>query len=201
MWFALSLPLGVAGLNEILELELTDPLSADEVHARLAAHAPPGLEFLSVEPIEPRASARVRRAWYRLQLPGPIAGLTSRCRDFLEQSDCWIERRRPQLRRVNIRPFVDVLCVYADRIETATWVTPNGSARAEEVFVALGLSALLDAGAVIERTDLEVYDELPAGVSEAPVITSVFEEAKESDTGSKSDRPHAIFDNPMSFDT
>src|ERR1043166_5046546 len=39
MWFALSLALGVAGRNEILELELNEPLSEDEVERRLRGQA------------------------------------------------------------------------------------------------------------------------------------------------------------------
>src|SRR3954454_12458095 len=45
MWFALSLALGVLGANEVLELELTEALEADEVRDRLAAQAPPGFEI------------------------------------------------------------------------------------------------------------------------------------------------------------
>src|SRR5207253_3923437 len=41
--FALSLPLGVVGCEEVGELELDEPLAPEEVHARLARHAPPGL--------------------------------------------------------------------------------------------------------------------------------------------------------------
>src|SRR5437016_2896972 len=39
MWFASSLALGVAGLHEVLEFELIDPLSEDEVRQRLRAKA------------------------------------------------------------------------------------------------------------------------------------------------------------------
>src|SRR5262245_34024195 len=41
--FALSLALGIVGCAEVVELELAGPLSAEEVHKRLARHAPPGL--------------------------------------------------------------------------------------------------------------------------------------------------------------
>ena len=43
--FALSLPLGVVGRDEAVELELTRPCDADETLGRLNAQAPDGLTF------------------------------------------------------------------------------------------------------------------------------------------------------------
>src|SRR5437879_11440161 len=51
--FALSLPLGVIGLAEIAELELTDDIPAAEVHRRLADQAPAGLDLFDVQSIPP----------------------------------------------------------------------------------------------------------------------------------------------------
>src|SRR5579871_4460656 len=50
--FALSLPLGVVGLEEVVELELNDDVPPDAVRERLAAQAPPGLTILTVRPVE-----------------------------------------------------------------------------------------------------------------------------------------------------
>ena len=66
--FALSLALGVLGLSEVLELELTRPLDPDEVLRRLNAAAPIGLEFLSIAPVPVKGAARVRRAFYQVAL-------------------------------------------------------------------------------------------------------------------------------------
>src|SRR5215471_3821871 len=67
--FALSLPLGVVGRDEVAELELTEPIEPTEVHERLARQAPAGLEIISVHRIDPKAGAQVRRAGYRIALP------------------------------------------------------------------------------------------------------------------------------------
>ncbi|MBI3823584.1 MAG: DUF2344 domain-containing protein [Planctomycetes bacterium] len=201
MWFALSLALGVAGLREVLEFELTESLSADEVQRRLRSQAPPGLAILSVVPIETRTSARIRQAWYRLPLEEPIADLQSRCTTFLERDEYRIERHRPHPRRINIRPFVHELHAHPDRLDLALWITSNGAARPEEVINALGLNDLLERGAVIERTDLEVYDELPAGIEGPPLIESASEEISPNDKDLPQHRPQAIMDNPMSFDS
>src|SRR5215469_1582961 len=56
--FALSLPLGVIGHQEVADLELDAGLTAAEVCERLAAQAPPGLQILDTRPVSPRASSQ-----------------------------------------------------------------------------------------------------------------------------------------------
>ena len=111
MVFALSLALGVVGLSEVLELELNRPFEADDLLHRLNAHAPIGLEFLSIAPAPPKG-ARVRRAFYRLPLTEIPADLPDRIAQFLASTTSGIVRTRPTRRRLNIRPFVSelVLC-------------------------------------------------------------------------------------------
>src|SRR5262245_50882994 len=46
--FALSLALGLAGTDEVAELELDDELPTEEIHRRLSRQAPAGLEIVSV---------------------------------------------------------------------------------------------------------------------------------------------------------
>jgi radical SAM-linked protein len=200
MWFALSLALGVAGLNEILEFELSQPLPADDVKSRLIAQAPPGLEIRSVQVIDVKVAARVRRALYRFPI-AETGDLAARCASFLACTESWAERLRPHPRRINIRPFVHELHAQDDRLEMALWSTPNGAARPEEVIHALGLGHLLDCGAVIERTDLEIYDELPPGTPGPPLIESAIEEISAKDSDRPLGRMTAIVDNPMSFDS
>src|SRR5262249_760946 len=65
MVFALSLALGIEGAREVLEVELTEALEPDVLHARLAAQAPPGLEIVSVHFLNGKSSPLVRRAFYR----------------------------------------------------------------------------------------------------------------------------------------
>ena len=67
MWFALSLALGIAGLNEVLEFEVAEPLSAEEVERRLnTANVRRAWSSFSLRAIDVKACAHVRRAWYRL---------------------------------------------------------------------------------------------------------------------------------------
>lgn len=159
--FALSLALGVIGCQEVVELELDAELPVEEVRARLTRQAPPGLEILDVRRIDRKASAQVRGVCYRVALPPERTGdLAQRAAGLLSDSQCWIERTRPQARRFDLRPYLRDLRVLPEALEMDLWVTPNGTARPDEVMGVLGLSDVLEAGAVLERTHLELQDEL-----------------------------------------
>ncbi len=158
--FALSLALGVVGREEVVELELDDALPPEEIHARLAQQAPPGLTIHSVRRISPRAGAQVRRVYYRIALPASRrAALAERIPSILEAPHCWIDRTRPQPRRLDVRPYLHGLQILDDDLEMDVWVTPTGTARPDEILALLGLADLLDNGAVLERTMLELHDE------------------------------------------
>jgi hypothetical protein len=87
--------------------------------------------------------------------------LQARLRALLNARECWIERTRPQTRRINLRPYLRGLRLGADTLEMDLWVTPTGAARPEEILAVLGLGEVLAAGAVLERSHLELSDDNP----------------------------------------
>ncbi len=169
--FALSLPLGVIGCEEVVELELDEILSPDEIHARLSRQAPPGLEILSVRRIPIRVNAQVCRLAYALPVPVErLPDLSRRIAEVLAAQTCWIDRRRPQSgqaeRRIDVRPFLVDLLIHppcgpseSAKLEMVLRLTSTGTARPDEVLGLLGLEDLLDAGAILERSRLELHDE------------------------------------------
>ncbi len=160
--FALSLALGVVGREEVVELELDDALPPEDIHARLARQAPPGLTIHSVRRINPRAGAQVRRVCYRLALPASRRTASAeRIPSILAAPHCWVDRTRPQPRRLDVRPYLRGLQILDDGLEMDVWVTPTGTVRPDEILALLGLADLLDNGAVLERTMLELHDECP----------------------------------------
>jgi radical SAM-linked protein len=170
--FALSLPLGAVGCEEVVELELDEILSPEEIHARLARQAPPGLEILSVCRIPVRGNAQVCRLAYALPVPAErLPDLRFRIAEVLAARACWIDRRRPHERqpgrRLDVRPFLVDLLIHppsgpsdSAKLEMVLRLTSTGTARPDEVLGLLGLEDLLDAGAVLERSRLELHDEL-----------------------------------------
>jgi radical SAM-linked protein len=158
---AQSLPLGVIGLAEVLELELNEEIGPEEVIRRMREQAPPGLEFLSVCRIAVKTTARPWRASYRIPITNPPHDLAARIDSLLAATEIWAQRERPKPREFNIRPYVDSLMLNNDTLTMSLWLTQEGSARADEVAAALGLPN----PPVIERTNLEVLDELPPEVA------------------------------------
>ena len=172
MVFALSLPLGVAGLDEVVEVELNEEIPPEDVLERLRPQTPAGITFLSARRIAPNATALPRRAVYRLPVPPEEAGaLAERCAALMAEAECWVNRAKPQPRRINIRPYVRGLRAGPDYLEMDLWVTPTGSARADELVGVLGLRHLLEAGAVLERRALELRDEVGPDAEPVPEIS------------------------------
>jgi radical SAM-linked protein len=217
MVFALSLALGVVGLSEVFELELTRPLEADELLRRLNAAAPAGLEFVSIAPVTGKG-ARVRRAIYRLPLSETPADLRDRIDRFLASPTSTVVRTRPTRRRLNVRPFVSELTLTdSPALHMALWITPTGAARPEEIASALGLAPLLEAGAVFERTNLELLDEVPEHERFVPDLAAAASDVSDAaepepssetstdgpkaDERSRSSTPHPLIDSPMSYDS
>lgn len=157
--FALALGLGIAGLREVVELDLAEPIEPAEVLRRLAAAAPPGLVFFEAEAVGPGRAPQVEAVQYALAVPAARHAATGEALTALLASDHWpyVRRRPDRTVDIDLRPFVlgatlDPEGVLRLRLK----VTPSGSARSEEVIDALGLRDLLALGAVLARTDVEL---------------------------------------------
>jgi radical SAM-linked protein len=159
--FALSLPLGIVGCAELAELELDSLVAPQEIHERLASQAPAGLSILGVERVHPKTTAHVRLVRYRVRLaPAQSAGLTQRIEQLLNRPDCWVERTRPEKRRIDLRPYLSVIRETAASLEMELRVTPQGTARPEEVLRLLELERLIEDGVVVERTAVIVEEDV-----------------------------------------
>jgi len=183
MMFASALPLGIVGQQEVIEIEFDDPPPLEEVRGRLAAQALPGLEILDIKSIPRKLNGLVCRATYFLPLTvDDFPDLAQRVASLLESSECWVERTRPQAKRIDIRPYVLQLQLSNNGLLMTLKVTPTGAARAEEVLQALGVAELLMNGSVLERTELKLVDEQPS--SPSPVEPPALEVQDPVDDGS-----------------
>lgn len=157
--FPLALGLGIEGRREVVELELTEPMEPQEVLGRLAAAAPPGFDFLEAEPLGPGRPPRATAASYVLAVPSARRATAQAALDAFLASDRWpYTRQRPDRTvEADLRPMVlggalDDAGLLSLRLKIA----PEGSARAEEVVEALGLTDLLRDGAILARTEIEL---------------------------------------------
>jgi radical SAM-linked protein len=187
--FALSLPLGVIGRAEVVELETLAVVPPEEVRERILRQTPPGLAILDVRRIPPKTSAHVRALCYGVRLPVErLPAVRERIAGVMAAPECWVERTRPPRRRLDIRPFLRGLHLREDGategtalLEMELWLLQNGTARPEEVLTVLGVPEYAgdgSAGAVLERLWLELEDEqLPSAVAQAASLCGGDEQA------------------------
>jgi radical SAM-linked protein len=172
--FALSLPLGVEGLDEVVEIEFTRPCDSEEVLVKLRDEAPIGLTFSKVTIVPMKATAIPRRIVYKLAIPlERIHEIGIRCSEMLAQEKVWVDRLKPGPKRLNIRPYLRSLHIEsseaaehsqetlgADSLILDFWVTQTGTARVDELLKLLDLADLRDTGSVVERSTVEIRDEV-----------------------------------------
>jgi len=160
--FAQALPLGVAGLAEVLEIEFTQPLPLSETLEALNREAPSGLVFTTAKIIPLNVNAVPRRAVYEFPIPPDRnTEISERCQHLLAAATIWIDKQHPRPRRVNVRPYLRSLEIDQQRLRVDTWITGHGSIRIEEFLAQFGLDDELARGSVLTRTWLELHDEVP----------------------------------------
>ena len=125
------LPVGIEGLDELLELDLTDKLPPDEVARRLDQEMPDGVDIDGAKLIEPPVRAHVRSVRYRAlgELP---PGAVERCAAADE-----LPAIRRDDRELNIRPYLKSIDRCDGGCEFEVLVTSSGSARPAEITAAL----------------------------------------------------------------
>jgi radical SAM-linked protein len=160
--FALAMGLGIEGRREIVDFELTEPTDPAELLQRLSAVSPPGFEWLDAEALEPSAPPP-RPVWVEYDLPIPEGrrqGATAAVEALLASPSCDVTRRRPDRGRdvvFDMRPFlIDAQLTNEGLFRARLKVTPEGSVRPEELLASLGIRDLLDDGAVLVRTHVEL---------------------------------------------
>lgn len=153
MTFPLALAVGIAAENEVLELELAEPLADAEIQQRLRTCAPRGLVLGLVEsPVT--VKARVRSVEYSGSISESIvAVLPQRIAQFLE-SKSKVVSRGPDRAPVDVRALVETLRLDGGRLQMRLAVGANASAGPREVLRALDIADAESEGAVWSRTDV-----------------------------------------------
>ena len=161
--FPLALAVGIAGNEEVMELELAEEMTAEQVLAALAPQCPPGLQFRSAEVLPPGTkSGAVARVVYEFPLPAPqIEPLRLRIAEALSAAALVVRREDRDL-SIDIRPMIDDLSIEAtpagDAVLRFALRTSPGEvgARPREVLQALGAEALEAEGCFLTRTTVEL---------------------------------------------
>jgi radical SAM-linked protein len=160
--FALALGLGIEGRDEVVDIELAEPRGPEDVLRRLEEAAPPGFDWLAVEALAPTAPApRPVIVGYEIPVPTPRREATrAALATLLSEESRLVTRRRPDRGReqtIDLRPFlIDAELTAEGMLRASLRVSPEGSARPEELLETLGLRDLLDHGSFLSRTRVEL---------------------------------------------
>jgi radical SAM-linked protein len=125
------LPLGIEGLDEVLELDLIDAPSAEQLAQTLRCQLPPDIRVSTAEQLEPGEKARVDTVRYRATGDIPPAAI-ERCAASKE-----LRASRRNGKEIDIRPYIRSIDRCDGGCEFEIRVTNEGSARPAEVIAAL----------------------------------------------------------------
>jgi radical SAM-linked protein len=157
MSFPSALAVGIAGEDEVMELELSETTTAEAVCEALAPHLPPGLAIKHAEVMpEGVRKAAVRSVRFEVRLPGEQVAVAARgIEALLAAEHYWVEREAGK-GSVDLRPYIEALTMAEDTLSMRLAVTPLGSARPREVLLALGLADVESLGFQLARTAVEL---------------------------------------------
>jgi radical SAM-linked protein len=158
--FALALGLGIEGRREVVDLELAQPLEPSTLLSRLTTVAPPGFDWIDARPLPLDAPPpQPRTVEYCIPVLDERRQMARSNLQSLLASASWpfIRRRPTRTSTFDLRPpLVAVELTAEGLLRFRLKVSPDGSARPEELLEALALGDLLNLGAVLTRTDVEL---------------------------------------------
>lgn len=157
---AFALPLGMEADEEVLEVQLREPLSAAEAHQRLSAQMPDGLVIRSAQALPKGVRARVRSVVYEAELPADVPCTPQAIEALLTRETIPVERvTRKGRRSLDLRPALMALDLEGRRLRMQIRVDPGGTPRPTEVLEALlGPAGAGQAGPRLRRTRVHLAD-------------------------------------------
>jgi radical SAM-linked protein len=142
--FASALPVGVASLCELMELELTEELAASDVKGRLSEQLPVALapsRAAVVPQSEGRLMSLVQGAGYWVRV-GAAEDLASRVQGWLDQETIlWQRKQKNKVRQLNLRAAtLEIKVKGQDQLELFLFFSPEATnVRPQEVVASLEL--------------------------------------------------------------
>lgn len=157
MSFPSALALGIAGRNEVMELELAENCDDADLLDRLEATTVPGLEFLRVETLpEGSKKCQIRCSSYEMEIPPQHRRQAeTRVGELIAAESCPVTRLRGG-KTVDPCRSLEHLEIDSDTLRMRLAVLPQGGASPRDVLTALGLQDLEQEGCYLTRTEVEL---------------------------------------------
>jgi radical SAM-linked protein len=157
MNFPSALAVGIAGLNELVEIELSAPWSAQQLREALAPHLPPGLSVEKVEVMPPEhGKAQAVEVEFQAILPPERQTAAAERVDWLQAQPSYLIQREGRSAPLDLRPLIAGLTICEGVLSMRLRLDRQGSARPREVLAALGVDDLEVHGGTLTRTRVEV---------------------------------------------
>ncbi len=130
MSFPSALGLGIAGLDEVLEVELQEELPPEQLLAVLAAQAPAGLTFTAAEVVAPGIrKAQLSSLTYEVPVPAHRSADLPAAVARLLAADAWPVDRSGRECPVDVRPFIEDLQIDRQRLRMKLQATHEAGVR------------------------------------------------------------------------
>jgi radical SAM-linked protein len=145
VWLPLPRPVGIAGREELLIVELAEPLAPGAVVGRLAAQLPEGIVLGEAQALPGAVLPRPLRVGYRLEVPAEYRdGVCAAVRQVQEGEGPMVVRRssgKGRVRSLDIRRYLAAICYQEPVLEFSLRMELEGGAKPGEVLQAVGLPA------------------------------------------------------------
>lgn len=157
MSFPSALALGIAGMEEVAELELAEDCPDDEILLRLSAATVPGLDFLRAEHLQEGArKAQIRSSAYEMPIPPHRqAEAEIKAAALRSAATCFVDRPRGQ-RAVDVCRSLEHVGVEAGKLTIRLAALHQGGASPRDVLAALGLLDREQEGDYLTRTTVQL---------------------------------------------
>ncbi len=134
-----ALSVGIAGKDEVLELELLESMPPEILTERLGHQLPQGICILSGETIPTSLRSPVRDVLYSVVFKEPGFLNPVKIGEFLQQSSVIVNRIKDGYPKpFDIRPSVQAITVKPDGLLMSIKMETEGMARPEEVIHSIG---------------------------------------------------------------
>ncbi|HHT9109760.1 MAG TPA: TIGR03936 family radical SAM-associated protein [Candidatus Brocadiaceae bacterium] len=138
MSIPMALGVGIAGKEEILELELEEIMPFGLLVDRLGEQLPREIQILSAETIPGSQKSQVRDVAYEVVFKEHGVLKTLKVSEFLQQPAVIVNRIKDgSQKQFNIRPSIQDVATTSTSLIFTIKMTPGGMARPEEVVYAL----------------------------------------------------------------
>jgi radical SAM-linked protein len=168
MNFPSALAVGIAGLDELVEIDLAEQHTPETLRSAIEPQLPPGMTLGQIEVLPaPDRKAQVNSVTFEVAVPSARhQALADRIEWLLSQWSFCIEREGRKT-PLDVRPLIEQLQLEHGTLRMRLRVEREGSARPREVLQALEVANVELEGSFLIRTRVELAGESPMHVGVA----------------------------------